>query len=303
MHEAVLGAEATVEMIRAMRAVGRPPSPSYVAELVETVGALRPELQPDDDGLFRFEIFSPPLNIAFTLSAGDFDPLCGDEDDSALRRRRERTREIFAMLDVDTNTPTIADKGRIAVRLATPRDINAEGLDHWNELVSEIEADEWVPQELTTRLRTYVLDLAEQVGYRIALNRVIPFIRGDICVPALAHKKVMVVTFSLLVVDGQPVALSEDTAAISFWLDAEGRADRSEQEQMEERTIRRAFSGQHVSYGADKVDQIRNADLFTRNKRFDANDHPAFFDDLVCFEVLGEKVARCKAALPRAKRA
>jgi|TARA_R110002051_G_scaffold154675_7_gene226827 hypothetical protein len=285
-----------------MRAIGLPPTPPYIADLAQTVGDMWPGLETAADGRFSFEVFSPPLSIEFSLSASDFETIPDEESLVDQRRRRKKMQAIFAMLDHDDDTPTIADKGRVTVRIASPREVNAEGLSVWNEHVTEIEAGEWVLEELKPKSRNYVLDVEEQVGYRIAFERITPFKKGEISVPGLASKKVMVVNFDLLTIDGEPVAVSEDTTAKTFWLDAEGRADPDEHDRMFQRTLSRAFSGKHVSEPTDKTDQIRDADLLTRNKRFNANDYPLFFDDVVRFEVLGEKVRRCKAALPRAKR-
>ncbi len=301
MSSVVLGPETTVELIRAMRSIGHPPTPPYVADLAQTVGDMWPDLEPDPDGRFAFEIFSPPLCIAFSLSASDFEAIPEDESLVDQRRRRKKMQAIFAMLDHDADTPTIADKGRVSVQVATPREINAEGLSIWNEYVTDIEAGHLVLRELKPKSRNYVLDVDEQVGYRIAFGRITPFAKGEIAVPALASKKIMIVNFDLLTIDGEPVAVSEDTTARTYRLDADGRADPDDYDQMFQRTLSRAFSGKHVSQAADKTDQIKNADLLTRNKRFNANDYPLFFDDVVRFEVLGEKADRCKASLPRAK--
>lgn len=302
MSSVVLGPETTVELIRAMRSVGHPPRPPYIADLAQTVGDMWPDLEPDADGWFAFEIFSPPLSIAFSLSASDFEAIPDDESRVDQRRRRKKMQAIFAMLDHDADTPTIADKGRVSVRVATPREVNAEGLTIWNEHVTEIEAGEWLPHELKPKSRSYVLDVKDQVGYRIAFGRITPFAKGEIAVPALASKKIMIVNFDLLTIDGEPVAVSEDTTARTYRLDADGRADPNDYDQMFQRTLSRAFSGKDVSQAADKADQIKDADLLTRNKRFNANDYPLFFDDVVRFEVLGEKADRCKTALPRGKR-
>jgi hypothetical protein len=94
-------------------------------------------------------------------------------------------------------------------------------LSVWNEHVTEIEAGEWVLEELKPKSRNYVLDVEEQVGYRIAFERITPFKKGEISVPGLASKKVMVVNFDLLTIDGEPVAVSEDTTAKTFWLDGD----------------------------------------------------------------------------------
>ncbi|GGA31782.1 MULTISPECIES: hypothetical protein [Rhodobacterales] len=299
MSRVVLGSEATVELIRSMRAIGHLPTPSYVADLAQTVGDMWPDLAQGAHGRFEFEVFSPPLFIGFSLSDTDFEKIRSDEPLVDQRRRRKAMQAVFSMLDHDADMPTIADKGRINVRRATPREINAEGLDFWNDNVTEIEAGHLVLHELKPKLRNYVLDPTEQVGYRIAFNRITPFAQGDIPVPNLANKKVMVVNFHLLTIDGEPVAVSENTTARTYYLDAKGRADPDDHAQMFQRTLSRAFSGKHVSRALDKADKIKNADLLTRNKPFDANDYPLFFDDVIRFEVLGEKSARCKASLPR----
>ncbi|MFV0514852.1 MAG: hypothetical protein ACK5MY_14680 [Jhaorihella sp.] len=303
MPSVILGPEPTVELIRAMRAIGVSPNPLFIADLAETVGDMwqAQEVAPDGSRS-TFGICSPPLSIEFSLSASDFEAILEDESPVEQRHRRKKMQRIFAMLDHDADMPTIADKGRVAVWITTPREINAEGIDIWNDHVSELEAGNLALHELKPKSRNYVLDVEEQVGYRIAFDRITPFKKGEISVPALASKKVMVVNFDLLTIDGESVAVSEDTTAKTFWLDAEGRADPDEHDRMFQRTLRRAFSGKHVSEPTDKTDQIKDADLLARNKRFNANDYPLFFDDVVRFEVLGEKVRRCKAALPRAKR-
>lgn len=63
MIDYIMGPEATVEMIRAMRAIGHFPTPPYVADLVKTIGDICSETEPEPDGRFYLEIASPPWSL------------------------------------------------------------------------------------------------------------------------------------------------------------------------------------------------------------------------------------------------
>lgn len=299
MANYVLTPEVTVELIRAMRAIDHSPTPQYIADLAATVGEICSDMEPELDGRFFLEIVSPPLVISFSLGEEDLYDVPDREDLVWQRQRREKSKSVFDMLNHDVETPTIADKGRIQIRVASPREISDEGLAIWNEYVADIQAGNLVLADLKTKLRNYVVDVEEQVGYRISFERITPFSKGEVAVPALANKKLLLVNFHLLTIDGEPIAIPEEATARALYLDETGRADPKIYEDMFQRTMDRAFSGQKVFQAADKTDKIKNADLLARNKPFEAKDYPLFFDDLIRFEVLGEKVLRCRRALPR----
>lgn len=290
MQDKILSAEATVETIRAMRKLGFPPTPEYIGSLVQVISDMQPDMEKEPDGTYKIEIFEVPLVFSFVLSDTDFHS--GDVGE-------EHRKAVFSLLDHSTDLPTIVDSGRVSVRVASTIEINSTGIDHWNELVQDIQDGEFVPHDLETKLRNYVLDVDAQVGYRIGRNRTLAFRSGEISTPKLANKSVMVIDFPFLSIDGEPIAIVGEATGRTLTLDENGRADPVQFEQMQQRTMKRAFGGQHVSISDGKRDQIANADLLNYTRPFKAADYPLFFDDLVKFEVLGEKVDRCKRTLPR----
>ena len=290
MQDKFLSAEATVETIRAMRKLGFPPTPEFIGSLVQVISDMHPDMEKEPDGTYQFEIFEVPFIFSFVLSDADFQT----SDVGADRRKA-----VFSLLDHSTDLPTIVDSGRVAVRIASSTEINSTGIDFWNDLVQDVQDGEFVPHDLVTKLRNYVLDLDAQIGYRLGVNRTLDFRSGAVAAPRLANKTVMVINFPLLNVDGEPVAIVGEAIGRTMTLDDNGRADPVQFEQMQQRTMKRAFGGQHVSVSDGKRDQIANADLLNYTRQFKATDYPLFFDDLVRFEVLGEKVERCKRSLPR----
>jgi hypothetical protein len=303
MAEMVLGPSVTVELIRSMRAEGFVPTSDYIVGLAQTIGELWTEVELSENGRFEFEIFSPPLRLEFSLLEGDVEPVAIDDSLEGQRQLRKRQEALFRLLDQDVETQTIVDLGRVKTRIASPLEINAAGLAVWNDYIDQIEAGECVLAELKRKLRNYVLDLENQIGYRIGSDRLSQLFNGEIAIPELANKKIMVVDFFLFTVDREPIAVSEDTAGCTYYLDGDGRVPVSEHKNMRKRTIARAREGQHVSFADNKEDEIKNADLLARNKRFNAKEYPLFFDDIIRFEIMGEKVDRCKRSLPRAHKA
>lgn len=290
--------DVAVELIRSVRRIGRELNPHFLSRLVEGVGdgwLITPE---DTDGAKRFNVSIPPLSFDFALTREDVIERSDPDRLIAENILMRRGEAVFKMLDLDPSIPAISGKGRVAVTEHGPDYWNEVGLREWSEYRQEKDDGEEILADLSVRFRAYVLDISEQVGYKIGLNRIHGFTHGEIAVPLLAGKNIMVVEAKVFCIDDCPVGVDTVASGTTYRLGGEGRVDPDDAERLRERLFDRLHGKGRVNEARSRTDRVANADLLLRCKDFSAEDYPLFFADLVRREIFSENTSRCKARLP-----